>query len=435
MSTSPSLKSYKEVVSYLFQQLPMFQRVGPKAFKKDLGNIVELCRVLGHPEKRIRTIHIAGTNGKGSVTHMLAALCSNVYDKIGVYTSPHLKEYRERIKINSDYISKKAVVDFVQTHRENIETIKPSFFEITVAMAFWWFEKQGVDLAIIETGLGGRLDSTNVILPELSVITNIGNDHKNFLGDTFSLIAREKAGIIKPNVPVVIGENHWETRPVFEEVAQKNDAPITFAEEILETTKLPTKSGLLSEYLVKLGKVNLTVMTDLSGGFQKKNINTALAAYHIFSTSAGLKRNLEKDVHKLMNIAEDWKFFGRWQRLKDEPLVIADGAHNPEGLQEVVRQIEKTKYRQLHLVLGFVMEKNEIEALKIWPSDAKFYLTKADIPRAMPLDRLKKAASELNLSSRIYQRPSTAFKKALKNAQKDDLIFVGGSLYLVAELI
>jgi dihydrofolate synthase/folylpolyglutamate synthase len=428
--------SYSQVVEYLFRQLPMYQRVGPKAFKKNLDNIIALCDALDNPEKKFKSIHIAGTNGKGSVTHILAALCSNIHGKIGIYTSPHLRDYRERIKINDTYITESGVIEFVNDNRGLIEQIKPSFFEITVAMAFWWFAKEKVDIAIIETGLGGRLDSTNVVMPEVSVITNIGNDHKNFLGDTLDLIAGEKAGIIKQYRPVVIGQRHPETEPVFIKSAEKCESEITFAEDYFRVVKTDDSNLFQTEYRITGPGFTSVLSSDLNGIYQAENIQTALGAYWIYLKTKGEGR-VDWDLHllALSDIREKFKFSGRWQVLSPKPLTIMDGGHNPEGLDMIMRQLELMSYDQLHLVLGFVMEKDPFEMLSNWPKEARFYLCQADIPRAMPLDVLQSAADQLGLNATSYTSVQEALKTAQFSATKNDMVFVGGSLYIVAEVV
>lgn len=434
MKTSKPFTSYKTVVDYLFEQLPMFQRQGPKAFKKDLNNIILLCDLIGNPQDNIKSIHIAGTNGKGSVAHFMGAVSSVTHKRVGLYTSPHLKDYRERIKINGTYITEQGVIDFVNIFRQAIEEIKPSFFEITVAMAFWWFDKEGVDIAIIETGLGGRLDSTNIIRPELSVITNIGHDHMMFLGSTLPLIAGEKAGIIKEAVPVVIGESHPETEDVFNKKASELSAPITFADQSLEVKYLGLKASGYFRYQVEIDDVVHDFECDLGGAYQSHNLCTAIASAQVLF-GINFKNNVEKYLSTLQDVASKLKFFGRWQILKKQPLTIADGGHNREGLVAVIHQIESLKPNRIHAVLAFVMEKDPVETLSMWPQNTLFYLTKADIPRAMSLDKLEEAAQSVNVIHEVYKNPVAALEAASREALDDDLIFVGGSLYLIAEVI
>ncbi|MDX1684183.1 MAG: folylpolyglutamate synthase/dihydrofolate synthase family protein [Saprospiraceae bacterium] len=435
MRNKPVFQNYKEVEQYLYRQLPMFQRIGKKAFKKDLDNIIALCESLGNPHKDFRSIHIAGTNGKGSVAHILAALLESSFSKTGIYTSPHLKDYRERIKINGKNIPRQAVQHFISDNLSLIEKIKPSFFEISVALAFWWFREQEVDMAIIETGLGGRLDSTNVILPELSVITNIGYDHQTFLGPTLKHIAREKAGIIKPGVPVVIGSRHPETEAVFDKRAEELSAPIQYADEVCEV-EIKERYPLSVDYKIYHNNKTLTQEADLVGAYQVENIRTSVAACHVYSArNSGYKFDLEKDIKNIEHVCSRLNFKGRWQILAQDPLIIADGAHNLEGLTFVADQIELTPHDRLHLILGLVMEKDPIKTLQKFPHNAIFYLTKADVPRAMSLQRLEQAAKELGLNYKTYQKPSTALLKAKGRATSKDLIFIGGSLFLVAELV
>lgn len=436
MSTDKKLRTYPEVVSFLYEQLPMFQRVGPKAFKKDLTNIIDLCEGLGNPQDNFRSVHIAGTNGKGSVTHILAAMCSSQFEKVGIYTSPHLRDYRERIKINDEYITEEGVITFVRENLDLIRQVKPSFFEITVAMAFWWFDHMDVGIAVIETGLGGRLDSTNVITPLLSVITNIGNDHKNFLGDTPAEIAGEKAGIIKHGVPVIIGQRHPETAPVFLRKAEELEARLRFAEEIVEVTVMPSKKVDASLYRIRTEGLDAVQESDLNGAFQGENIRCAVAAYlELCTTYPFFHCKMDQDINKLRHLCSDLKFLGRWQILGKKPLVIADGGHNPEGLEQVLSQIEQIDHKNLYLVLGFVSEKDPLEMLSIWPKGARFHLTQAKIPRAMKLDVLKEASESLNLEAEFHPDASSALLKARELATPDDLIFVGGSLYIIAEIV
>ncbi len=430
-SSIPS--SYSETVEFLFEQLPMFQRVGDVAIKKDLTNIRLLCDALDNPQDKIRCIHVAGTNGKGSVTHALAAMLQTTYKRVGIYTSPHLRDYRERIKIGDQYISKKGVVQFVTENLDLIQSISPSFFEITVAMSFWWFEKMKVDIAVIETGLGGRLDSTNIITPILSVITNISLDHQQFLGDTLEEIAGEKAGIIKPGVPVVVGRKDITSR-VFEQVAKQRKADLTFSQDIVNITiKAKDQPGTWA-YHVDWGEDGKSFNSDLIGDFQTENLRTAISAMKILSGSVH-ELSMSQAVDALRDVKTKLKFRGRWQVLESKPLIIADGAHNIEAIMEVVRQINGIKYTRLHLVLAFVKEKNVKALLSLFPKDAIFYFTQAKIPRALPIDELGLIAHELGLEHKVYKNATTAVKKARSLASDTDLVFIGGSLYLLAEIL
>ncbi len=391
----------------------MYQRVGGAAYKKDLSNTILLASHLGNPETKFKSIHVAGTNGKGSVSHMLASVLQEAGYKVGLYTSPHLKDFRERIKVNGEMIPKSAVTSFVKQHKSFFESHSLSFFEMTVGLAFDYFSKQKVDVAIIEVGMGGRLDSTNIINPELSVITNIGMDHTAFLGDTLSAIAKEKAGIIKEKVPVVIGETTPETKSVFEAVALEKKAEIAFTEAMQS----------------KLYK------SDLKGNYQainKKNVLaaiTVLQKHSLFSVS-------EKDIEKgLLNVVKNTGLQGRWQTLKERPRVICDTAHNKEGLRFVLEQIQEEKFTKLHIVLGFVSDKDVDAVLVLFPKDAVYYFCKPDIPRGMEVAVLAEKAAFHKLTGNGYGSVQEAYKAAVKTAHADDLIFVGGSTFVVAEII
>lgn len=390
----------------------MYQRIGPVAFKKDLGNILELCKHLNNPQNKFKSIHIAGTNGKGSVTHILAALAIHSGYKTGYYTSPHLIDFRERIRIDGQMIPQKDVVKFVADNREIIERLKPSFFEITVAMAFDHFAQQKVDIAIIETGLGGRLDSTNIIYPLLSVITNIGHDHMDMLGDTLELIAGEKAGIIKQRVPVVIGETQEEVEDVFLNKAKEMQAPIFFADEALTTE---------------------WIETDLGGSYQQKNLRTALKAMEVLAEKSDILFNdWRTAVKQVLNLTG---FAGRWQKLEEKPLLIVDTGHNEEGIAQVVQNLKSEQYKQLHMVFGMVSGKDFKSVLKHFPSDAKYYLIKPNVPRGLETTLVKEACDELGYESTEYKSIAEAFKSAKHNCSTDDCIFVGGSTFTVADFL
>ena len=433
----PSItQQYKETLTYLYQQLPMFQRVGNVAFKKDLTNILVLCEHLKQPQEKFPAIHIAGTNGKGSTTHLLGAMLQASGLKVGLYTSPHYKDFRERIKINGKLISKRHIVDFVKAHSTTFEKIKPSFFEITVALAFDYFAQQKVDIAIIETGLGGRLDSTNIITPLLSVITNISFDHQQFLGDTLPLIAGEKAGIIKPNVPVVIGETQKETKAVFVEKAKKQNAPIVFADRNIQVIEKDQQAHH-TLYYVK-GRVfnfnNLSV--NLMGTYQQKNIATALQAIAVLNKSTGFQKVSEDSiVAGLKNLKELTYFLGRWQKLGEQPTIICDSGHNQAGVQQILQQLEKLDYQQLHFVLGMVNDKDIGKILKMLPKSARYYFVKANIPRGLAADVLKEQAMAFGLKGRKYSSVKNGLRAAKRNADTQDLIFVGGSTFVVAEVV
>ena len=390
----------------------MYQRQGKTAFKKDLTNILALSKHLDFPEKKFKSIHVGGTNGKGSTSHMLASVLQEAGYKVGLYTSPHLKDFRERIKVNGKCIRKNCVINFVKRNQSFLEKQGLSFFEMTVGMAFEHFAKQKVDIAIIEVGLGGRLDSTNIIIPKISVITNIGLDHTQFLGTTLTEIAFEKAGIIKPNIPVVIGETHTETRPVFQKTATTQNSKTYFAENF----KVPSYSS------------------DLKGSYQVHNIKTSLQTIAIlqekgFSIST---ENLEKG---LRNVVKNTGLQGRWQILSDNPKIILDTAHNKEGLSYTLKQLQDEKFETLHIVLGVVDDKNLDRILPLFPTDASYYFCQANVPRALDKRILSQKASVYNLLGNTYSTVQVALENAIHNAHETDVIYVGGSTFVVAEVV
>ncbi len=428
---------YQETLDYLYHQLPMFQRVGEKAFKKDLTNIKKLCDALSNPYKKYPSIHIAGTNGKGSTTHLLAALFQVKGLKVGVYTSPHYRDFRERIKINGTYISEDEVVDFVKKYKSIFEPIQPSFFEITVAMAFDHFERHSVDIAIIETGLGGRLDSTNVITPILSVITNISFDHQNFLGNTLPLIAGEKAGIIKENVPVVIGETHPQTKAVFINKAIEQNAPISFADSFY--TAVPLENNGVKSYfeIRELGHHSLifnNLELDLAGNYQSKNLTTVIHTAEVLQ-SLGWSFSDSDIIKAMANVRSLTNMIGRWQMINENPLTIADSGHNEDGIRQVVSQLSTMNYKELHFVLGIVQDKDPSKVLELLPKNALYYFCKADIPRGLAANILKQKAAEHGLKGEVYDSVNEALRSAQLDATSEDLIFVGGSTFVVAEVV
>lgn len=413
----------------------MFQRIGPAAFKKDLTNILKLCELLDNPQQKFKAIHIAGTNGKGSVSHILAAVLQAAGYKVGLYTSPHYKDFRERIKIDGQLIGEQAVIDFVERYKQHFETIKPSFFEITVAMAFDHFAKNGVEIGVIETGLGGRLDSTNILSPLVAVITNVGYDHMEFLGNTLPDIAAEKAGIIKANTPVVIGETNYETAPVFLQFAENQKADIKFADQHFRVSLLDKslKGMVLDVYRHEQPYLE-QLQSDLNGGFQLKNIPTALCSINQLS-SVGIKienaaiRSGLGDVKRLTN------FIGRWQVVSTQPMTIFDSGHNLEGMQEVVAELKQLSYKQLHFVMGAVKDKDPGTILSILPKEASYYFCKPDIPRGMDGKVLKEKANQYGLHGESFASVIEAFNTAKEQAKNDDLVFVGGSAFVVAEVL
>ncbi len=432
--------TYRAALDYLYAQLPMFQRVGPAAYKKDLGNTLALCGHLGDPQRRFRSVHVAGTNGKGSVSHMLAAACQAAGLKTGLYISPHYKDFRERIKVNGQYISRRAVADFVEQHRPAIEAIQPSFFELCVAMAFDFFAREKVDIAIVEVGLGGRLDSTNVINPLLSVITNISFDHMNLLGDTLPLIAGEKAGIIKPGVPVVIGETHPETAPVFLQKAQECRSEIVFADQHFELAELGQTDWTSARYAVLKNKQPYLseLRVDAAGPFQQKNLATVLQAWEIlcgrhpelFQPPA-----LEALLTGLAQLKISTRFIGRWQLIGRDPLVLCDSAHNEAGLRLVFERLSTQHSGQLHLVLGFVNDKPVEPALQLFPPGARYYFAKADIPRGLDAAVLREKAASLGRHGKAYASVKNALRAARRAAAPTDLVLVTGSIFVVAEVL
>lgn len=425
--------TYQQTVEYLFTRLPMFSRIGAAAIKKDLHNTLALCDSLDNPHRKLRSIHIAGTNGKGSVSHMLAAILQEAGYKTGLYTSPHLYDFRERIKVNGLVCPEEFVVDFTKRIQPQIDALEPSFFEITVAMAFDYFAKEQVDIAVIETGLGGRLDSTNVVIPDLSVITNIGWDHMQLLGNTLPLIAAEKAGIIKPGVPVVIGEAIPETRPVFEEKASSVNAPIYFAEEQRYTDSFKPGRHFSVTVHEKQHDEKQEYMLDLPGVYQRKNLLTVLEAV---SQLRGLNWNISPSqvLHALKNVQKLTGLHGRWETIREHPRVVLDVAHNVNGIEQLKEQLELETWNALHIVLGMVKDKDVNGVLALLPKDATYYFTSAQIPRAMPATDLQALAESCSLHGNIYDDVNTALNAATNNANMDDLVLVCGSVFLVAEV-
>ena len=427
---------YKRTLDFLYSQLPMYQRVGAAAYKNSLDNTRALDDYFGHPHKKFRSIHIAGTNGKGSVAHMLAAVLQSAGYKTGLYTSPHLKDFRERIRINGIDVPEVDIVRFVKEHKQIIDEIKPSFFEMTVAMAFLYFAEQQADIAVVETGMGGRLDSTNIITPVVSVITNIGLDHTRFLGKTLEEIAREKAEIIKPGIPVVIGERQEETEAVFQAKAAEMNAPVYFADQeffigySLKTMDQKQSFNIYSEDEI----VYENLETDQLGFYQRKNAITALKTIELLDT-AGIEVPREFIFTGFSNISRLTGLRGRWEILGHHPLVVCDTAHNFEGLSQIAEQILQTPWKNLHIVLGFVDDKNPEDLLKTLPENAIYYITQANIPRAMDRLILFEKAISLGLRAEVFERPSMALKEAKTRAGKDDMIFIGGSTFVVAEIL
>lgn len=426
--------NYAETISYLYERLPMFSRIGAQAYKKDLHNTLELCESIGNPHRKFRSIHIAGTNGKGSVSHMLSSILMACGYKTGLYTSPHLRDFRERIRINGQMVTEDFVTRFTERMLPEIDRLEPSFFEITVAMAFEYFAEEQVDVAVIETGLGGRLDSTNIITPELSVITNIGWDHMNILGDTLPKIASEKAGIIKPGIPAVIGEYDPHTAPVFIEKAKQEEAPLIFAEDSWKSAGYRHENGQLVVDVYKSRTEEMLACTlDLSGIYQVKNLLTVLAAVDQLR-EAGWNLPSAKVPEGLSNAGRRTGLRGRWELIRSNPRLIVDVAHNPPGMQLLREQIGVTPHRQLHIVLGMVKDKDVDAVLALLPNGALYYFTRAGIPRAMPEDELAARAGLFGHNGNAYPNIDEALDAALARADKDDLILICGSVFLAGEL-
>lgn len=452
------MSSYRETVDFLFNQLPVYQRDGLPNKKIDLRKIRQLCDHLGNPQYDFPTIHIAGTNGKGSTAHILSSILQAHGLRTGLYTSPHYRDFRERMKVNGKIIHRRQVVDFVDEHKAFIQEKNPSFFEITFAMALNHFKTRKVDVAIIETGLGGRLDSTNIINPIISIITNVSYDHQAILGDTLPEIAAEKAGIIKPDTPVVIGEKRSDTAKVFLKVAKENNAPISFASDVYEAekTKGTNNFGYFNIYEEEELKFE-NVKVNLGGDYQYLNLATALEAIRVLSDNIRIKNievreseQYEKAVKRLnyvarpreavirqglANIKTLTSFIGRWQILDDKPLIIADSAHNEAGIALSIKQITAMKSNVLHIIVGLVKDKDHTAIMKLFPKDAKYYFTQADLPRSLSPKELRAVAESVGLDGRHYKSVKSSLKAALWHAKKDDLIYISGSCFVVGEVL
>jgi dihydrofolate synthase/folylpolyglutamate synthase len=430
-----SIMDYKETLAYLFSKLPMYSRIGAAAYHANLDNTIRLSEFTGHPEQKFKSIHVAGTNGKGSTSHMLAAIFQSAGYKTGLYTSPHLKDFRERIKVNGEMIREDFVTDFVQRIKPLSEEIDPSFFEVTVVMAFDYFAQEQVDIAIVEVGLGGRLDSTNIILPELSVITNIGYDHMNLLGDTLPRIAYEKAGIIKKEVPVVIGEQHPETAPVFEERAREEGASLVYADRqrFVSDWKYERHTLVAEIATSPVADDKVYYHLDLTGIYQTRNLVTVLEAVRILH---GKGWKLEHDaVHAgLRQVKKLTGLHGRWELVHEQPDIILDVAHNEDGIRQLVRQIEVTDHEELHIVLGMVNDKDITKVLSLLPPAATYYFTRAQIPRALPEEQLAEKARAAGLDGNTYPTVAAALQAAKAHAKPRDLVLVCGSVFVVGEV-
>ena len=403
--------TYQETLDYLFTQLPMYQRQGKAAYKADLSNTISLCEKLGNPERWFKSVHVAGTNGKGSTSHFVASILQEAGYKVGLYTSPHLVDFRERIRVNGNVIPKQKVVDFVADKSELLSDIQPSFFEWTVGLAFHYFEEQEVDIAIIETGLGGRLDSTNVITPLLSIITNIGLDHTQFLGDTLPLVAAEKAGIIKPTVPVVIGETQPEIESIFIDKAKELESSILFADQQAETIALP----------------NLVT-------YQKKNTQTAIVSVKELR-AYGFEVSNNHIVLGIENMVRNTGLRGRWDVLGNKPFIVADTAHNKEGLTYTMNSLQDLKYDTLRIVFGMVNDKNTTSVLQLLPKNAIYYLCEPSIERAKPINELEELFVKANFYSKTFSGVEDAVTAAISDSHEDDVIYIGGSTFVVADAL
>ncbi len=430
------MSSYKKTLEYLFSQLPMYQRTGPAAYKNTLGNTIVLDKLFGHPHRSFKTIHIAGTNGKGSCSHMLASILQEAGYKTGLYTSPHLIDFRERIRVNGEMIEEAAVVDFVEEFKSKNESknIEPSFFELTVAMAFDYFKKQRVDIAVIEVGLGGRLDSTNIISPEVGLITNISLDHTNLLGDTIQKIAHEKAGIIKSGIPFVISESNEEYNSIFTSRAKELGSDHFFADQEFNAdyAMFSTDEKQIFNFKKNGELLFPNLKLDLLGNYQSKNVGGVLKIIEILNWK-NWKINSENIYRGLESISSNTGIKGRWQVVGHNPLIVCDTAHNIAGVKAVVDQIKSTPWEKLHIVLGMVNDKNIEDVLSVLPKNATYYFTNARIPRALPAHELGKKGSKFDLKGEIFSDVRTAVESAKNAANTDDLIFIGGSTFVVAD--
>lgn len=431
------MKNYQEVLDYLYARLPMFHRVGDSAYKKDLTNTLTLCASLDNPHQHYPVVHVAGTNGKGSTSHLIASMLQEMGFKVGLYTSPHYVDFRERIKINGILVTENYITDFVNRHETLLEQVQPSFFEATVAMAFDYFSKEKVDIAVIEVGLGGRLDSTNIVTPLVSVITNIGFDHMQFLGNTLPEIASEKAGIIKQNVPVVIGETADATREVFIQVAKNNGATIVFADQQIQIKKTSAQklSNKLHINVLSLQK-SFEVDCPLLADYQLLNIATAIQTMIVLADRLPKKNNLEDIVAAgIRNIYTNTYFIGRWMVMQESPAIIYDSAHNEHGLRQVFDQVNALSFYKLHIIFGTVADK-EIELIKpLLPQHASYYFVAAAIPRAMPAAILLQKMKQAGFDGKAFSSVLEGYEAALAGAEKNDLILVLGSIFVVGELL
>ena len=429
------IMTYQETLEWMFNKLPMYQRIGAAAYKADLNNTIQLLDLLDNPHNSFKSVHVAGTNGKGSVSHTLASVFQEAGYKTGLYTSPHLRDFRERIRINGEMIPEENVVQFIDTYKDKFEAMELSFFEMTVGMAFDYFRKEKVDIAIVEVGMGGRLDSTNLITPELSIITNIDFDHTKFLGDTRAKIAYEKAGIIKPGIPVVIGETHPETEQVFIDKAKECGSPIYFADQIFDCDKIYFESFTEQKFDVwKNSELYMEALEiPLMGNYQQKNLTTVMCAIDLLRDKFNLSDDDIRDG--IGKVIRNTHLMGRWQILCKDPLTIADTGHNVAGITEVVRQLAEMHYGKLHFVLGMVNDKDIDSVLQLLPRGAEYYFCKADIPRGLDANILAEKAFDMGLRGQVFESVSHAYRSAVNNARFGDVVFIGGSNFTVAEVV
>lgn len=428
--------NYEEVLKFMYESLPMYQRIGAAAYKADLNTTIKLDDYFGNPHKHYKTIHIAGTNGKGSVSHSLASILQEAGYKTGLYTSPHLVDYRERIRVNGEKISKEFVTDFINNNFQVLKELKPSFFEMSVALAFEYFRFMKVDIAVIEVGMGGRLDSTNIINPILSVITNIDFDHTQFLGNTKEKIAGEKAGIIKPKVPVIIGESSPETDKVFLQKAKSENSEIFFADKISTCEQIKSDFGNSIYRFIRDG-ISTEFNFALGGNYQQKNLNLIINVVECLN-NIGIKINNDNLANGLKNVVKNTSLRGRWEKLNQKPLCVCDTGHNKNGIIEIINQIKNIKADNYHFVLGFVNDKNVSEILDLFPTsnNNNYYFTQASIPRAMPIEDLKSIVDTKNFAQvSFYSSVPDAYNVAMNSAGENDFVFVGGSNFVVGEVI
>ncbi|HRZ41598.1 MAG TPA: folylpolyglutamate synthase/dihydrofolate synthase family protein [Bacteroidales bacterium] len=430
--------NYEETLQYLYDRLPMFQRIGAAAYKANLDNTLRLVDFLGNPQKKLRFIHIAGTNGKGSVSHMLAAILQSQGLRTGLFTSPHLKDFRERIKVDGKMVPRSWVTWFVQYFKKDFEQLQPSFFEMSFGMAMRYFKEQNCDIVVLETGMGGRLDSTNIVHPVVSVITNISFDHREFLGDSLEMIAAEKAGIIKEHIPVVIGRHHPDTDEIFSYKAELEESRITYAQDVFEVVQAGMAGSVRGKLMLDIHRMGRPYLRELkcplTGSYQKENILTVLAAVEeLIAAGYDIRKNhIIKGINDVIKLTG---LMGRYQILGSNPLRICDTAHNPDGLKMVMEQLKGETYRKLHFVLGVVSDKDLKGILKLFPQDAVYYFCKANIPRGLDAGILRDQAAGYGLRGNVYASVNEAYKAACSAAGADDLVFTGGSTFTVAEVL